>query len=613
LGGTNITLLGFPIKQTDTQFQTDPNLFLQGVGFGAIDNSAIRSTDGRTKDSVITAVHILRKRQSEEHRVFEAIIERELENTVNQIIETRTIPSVTPDDLILHGFFTAAAGPLSNITSQPNAAGKFKFGSNLGDNPGFTQFSIHLTDKFILFMRGNSFLDQGVNNAVPSNSDTSSDYKTVAPITTLKRFDGTIANDDVISIEGTNNRIIVLTQFIVDGQLVFDDNSELIFEFDDRLSDQLTGIDCTTGNPFGIPQNPVVFINSNINLPASSRLVFRGNGTVVFGDNVIITFSNLAAPIQDPLASPNLIILQRPTLLFTDGAMAQLAAGATFTLQGQGKVVVDDGAMFVIDGGQQVTVGTGAANNTTGLPDNIDWIIERNGKVDVTSTNSDQAILFFQLGQYGMSIKQEGQLHIGSNGLVAFGSFVDQNVNPRVAQGYLKKFEAICCGKIIIESACGTPGKLQFTPNILSNPSDPKTEKTTYLNIGSCDLRGRGTVCFVGLPESGNFCGTFQPDTFAANACIKTTCRNACQIPMNIVSCFINKNPSLCFASVFDTTVNGNAVQEVLFRNGTISKPLLPGDIITGEDPLTGNVFGINNGRLFVLHPGCINGGEIRE
>ena len=82
--------------------------------------------------------------------------------------------------------------------------------SDEGRTAGITNANINEATQARIFMQGNAFITQA------NDDGTNNTFKEVVPRTELK-------SDDFISVEGTNNRIIVLTKFMVNGDLHFDD------------------------------------------------------------------------------------------------------------------------------------------------------------------------------------------------------------------------------------------------------------------------------------------------------------------------------------------------------------------------------------------------------
>ncbi len=213
---------------------------------------------------------------------------------------------------------------------------------------------------------------------------------------------------DTIRVFGINNSILVSDTLTIDGNLILQPFSELIFEFDD----------------FG--EDPTIIFNTDFNLTLSpnTRLVFSGNGTVVFRDNFSLS---LEGPSDN----------QKPKLVFTNSAFLTIAApesgvvSSKMNITGQGIIIIDDGAEIRIDSARQLIIG---GRGITGVPldiDDIDIVIDRYGIIKAAEANAKITIhnmlgtLSFEQGA-GLAIADGATIEINSlNGVSSPGVISD--------------------------------------------------------------------------------------------------------------------------------------------------------------------------------------------
>ncbi|QQR49406.1 hypothetical protein IPF37_00980 [bacterium] len=592
IGGNNIRVLTFPIKQLDPDLILDSSINLQSNVSNALDFSMVRSLPARP---IITALQRIRETQKEQ-----AIIEKNKYDAMQQALakeeaqkpkkpnhagrikkkkDQRDIESSQEDNYdykkMLHAYELRVIPPdllpAFQMPDCPNIFGCLQLASAGGSiivNTGgkITNFGVG-TDQLYLFMRGNATLDQG--NAFAPAADS------------IAAQDTTIKEEDTLFVDGTNNKIIVLKNFTINGALRFDQNAELTFCFDDRLG------------------QPTVYLNSDITLPAGTRLTFRGNGTVVFGDGLRITLESTPPQFQfiDNCTPPEEISdeMNRSSLLFTDLCDATIVDGGIVSMVGHGDIRVDGGAAFRINSDQHLIIGDS-------IDDDITLTIG-NGRLNVESIPFSlkgpisQARLSCQKAALDITVGQNGFIHVGQNGVFEMNA-----LNGSVQAGQLRLFTIGRGGTVEVEST----GEIIFGKNRAVGTYRQPLLSTFDFSGGF--FHGDGFITFAQTELSGRL----QEDAVLENyftinddpltGTITTS-------PFNIVKILINKVPTLTQAVVFDAQ---NGHQKVRFPNGNFFE-LFDTDVITSEDAAVGTIMGTNQGNLVVIYQGAVGGMPIRQ
>ena len=388
------------------------------------------------------------------------------------------------------------------------------------DNGVITNFRIHETQKLNLCLIKNTTLTQ-MNGPV------------------------TLKTDDSLRICGHNNLIIIKDKFTIAGQLIFEENSELIFEFDDASN------------------NPEIYFTSDqfnfLELPATTHLTFRGNGNIWLNDGFKIKFLGKSPTLQ-------------PTLTLNNAATLQLLnTGKTF-IGGKGKIVIDNRSQFYVWAGQHLIIGDKNDDEISILIDRAS-IFSVNGLKTVTGLASNApAKVSFKNATYNINLKQKGILYIGKNGVMEFNS-VDNIPHP----GWLETLLIDQYGYFFID----TDGTVILNKNSL----DVFGEKLTNITPPNGTLSGNGILQYANT----KFAGQIQKNA-TMSAMVNT---------VTFVKNNINIVPTLPSATLFIDKSN----RKKLKTKCNIIVDLKDDDVIKNEDGISGMVYGSNKGKLFIIHP----------
>ncbi|MBU1007703.1 hypothetical protein KKA53_01315 [Candidatus Dependentiae bacterium] len=194
---------------------------------------------------------------------------------------------------------------------------------------------------------------------------------------TLKQGGRSVAikHGDEIRAQGRGNKIVVSNTFMINGKLLFADNSELTFEFD---SDCYSRRSCPEVR-FACDYEQVLAISKG------SRLTFRGKGNVVFQDGYVLCFDGAVCSLQD-------------------SAELSFAPNAILSVTGSGKIFVDNKARLCVGSGQQLTLGLNAL-------DSIELLVDRQGEVVVGGE------VMLQGGAHEVDVMRYGKIVVKNDGL----------------------------------------------------------------------------------------------------------------------------------------------------------------------------------------------------
>jgi len=364
-----------------------------------------------------------------------------------------------------------------------------------------------------------------------------------------------IKSDDSIFVVGKNNKIIVTSQMLIEGELLFDESSELIFEFDDKVEN-----------------SEVIFAdNYNLNLKPRSRLEFRGNGSVKFANGGTINFQG--TNVSDP----------KPVLIFSDSSVLSLMPNSLVNIYGIGKILVDNGGEIRIGGGQHLVIGAQES-------DNIDIKVDRNSVIRVDSKRdvSLYAIISMQKSNYTLDFEQGAMLTIGKN-----GTFEINALNGNSVPGILSEFKFDINGILNIEVG----GNLIIGRNRLIPPTYEES-KINWDNLDGViqyNKEGNGTVKLAGT----DFVGQLQNNKF----------ENSLLTASELVSLLVKYlnftgSENLKVSTLF---IDIDGQQKIRTKDGVIVA-LLEDDEIREDSEVYGYVYGINKGRPFIIYPNGVRG-----
>jgi hypothetical protein len=370
--------------------------------------------------------------------------------------------------------------------------------------------------------------------------------------------------------------MVVNSDFNVLGELVIDEEAELIFEL-------ANGAVLTFGHFFEglIPRWDVGTPRGYIlNLPKSSTLRFRGNGTVRFSDGSQIVFNGSSFNETVSIENPRNYDDDRPELVISDFALLSVSDHHRLTIKGRGIVnITTNGSLSVGDG-----------LLTLGVTDNdfFDFNISRAGSLRASvprrlrsESYTMEARCIFNNGFFNLNFSDSAALLIGDRGVVELGLNYNQST-----RGFINKFKFE--SQAILDISEG--GALVFGDNYYAPAGSDNLILPMQWDNRAGEVSGGGLVRAVDGSVSGGrtlFQAILQKAFFATNE----------SSGYDIVRSLSRLTPVLIRAVDYVLT-DGNYYLE--FPGGT-RVIMNNGDIIKSEDPVTGvvsGIFGVNNFRI---------------
>ena len=371
----------------------------------------------------------------------------------------------------------------------------------------------------------------------------------------LKNEEVTLKAGDIINIIGKNNVIEVSNVFNINGDLLFDTDSQLTIKL--------------------ITDDAKVFVNNGIIIDLESNTEFKvtGDGLVSFGDGATL---NLKGDVSYPTLYPSFILDNFATLV--------PASGATCIIKGIGKVTVQDGGTIDVRGyGENRYLKVGID-----ITDDIDFYVKGKGMIRLeggenpyrtvgysyTPSVGYYGNLSFGKGKFSLTLKQGGIVYIGDGGWLEFGSVLSEPTSS----GHLKKLDFGPDGNFYLN----TGGILSFSDNDFISSAQLTS---IWISDDSKILGdGGGLVEYIGRsPKNGfnyqGFVGTLQTKNFIFK-------NISGLIPKDIAKKLLNKNTDLLSAIIY---TNNSGTNKIRLKNG-VRIDFVDGDVITREDSF-GNVF----------------------
>jgi hypothetical protein len=265
----------------------------------------------------------------------------------------------------------------------------------------------------------------------------------------------TLKQGDNINVVGIGNKIIVNDIFILNGDLLFEQNADLTFVFEN---------------------NGQLLIGAGFGLESGTNLVFSGEGTIVLADEVTITLKQGA----------NNNAAKNSTIQFADGALCLLDQDAFAYIDGVGSVQCYNMGGFLINKNAMLGIGKS-------LTDKIKVEVDQ-GQIVVGGTSSpdDFALLSFAYGTYAIDVRLGGVIAILENGEIACNMRQDERVD-----GIFKSF-SLQFGSFFYLY----PGsRFTLADNTLAkstNNSKNKQPEPVSINTMSGYFRGTGLIRYFG-------------------------------------------------------------------------------------------------------------------
>lgn len=373
---------------------------------------------------------------------------------------------------------------------------------------------------------------------------------------------------DKIYVSGINNVIEITGSLEIQGQIIMDDESELIFKFDEAVdSPKAVSFSNLAGQ-------------SLIELPKSASIVFEGNGLVFFGQSTNINFQGTSLEDSLDLGS-GFFKDDRPSLIFK--RFAQLVidqVDTTITFKGNGKLQFYDGAQLTLDKGK-VVIGEAEDNF-------FDLVFDKNSLMlvgapgDTASTDVNfMPRISMARGLFNMRFDRKSRLEIRSNSVLEIG--VENSI-----------FTAGQLNSVVFTRDSGLSilggGFLSLGQESL----DELVNDGARFNWDNSDgsVSGSGAVNLVlGQSSQAFLSAVIQTHTFAADFVS----------PYEVFKGLAKVTGSLNRASDFIDP--GTGLTKLITPNNVIVT-LSAGDTLTIESPNTGNVYGTSaGGQRFVILP----------
>jgi hypothetical protein len=419
ISGKNVEINSFPIKQTSTDLILDSGLTLRSADLpNAIDTSFARSLRAAHRVSpVITALDIKRIKQvMGMDKVFEEKAKAEKQREKEHFLAH--VKPVKPREKKAKKKQVAEALDPDLIEDRNVAAVKVKNQTRtfvVPTDPTF--FNLTLNNRGTKLSDANGNIKVSGTSAQEAAQVTDFDISESAPLNlyllgnaTLFQgeCDTTLKTGDTIFVDGLNNRIRISRKFTIMGQIIFNDNAQLIIEFDDKADNPEVAL-CSQDNQL-------------LELEPSAQFEFSGNGNLWMQDGYVIMFNGTS--VDD---KPMFELTNSAHLKFS-GAGDPYALGSSLNFfTGIGTIFVDHGGMFMVEGQQQVVVGTSVQAVGQAVTNNIDLIFDRNGILSIDAIAQDdetkQALMSLQNSQYQLNFQQGAELRIGKYGTLEVSMF----------------------------------------------------------------------------------------------------------------------------------------------------------------------------------------------
>lgn len=627
-----LEILDNPIKQSSTEFKLEAiELFGQ-----KIDPSFIRSPLNRAfyGNVPVTALHLAREREREMLQESEQAIldqlnaenlrplgkkkqnnrrrKRELDELIGQALkgdssDLQDQALKLPDDheTADHVDIRKPAGkqqkqtPRNTTVTCPNIPASFDqtyenatfdastnvVGNVRLRNGGITNFTLGTAPANIT-LEGNSFVNQGTQ-------------------------DVTFGPNHFINIRGKDNRLKVTHNMVVSDGFCFEKNSELTIEFEN------------SGDQAVVPALHLPK-DANMGLPEGCELRFEGAGEVIFADGAGFSFGGTVQAEIIPVGKPDCsilkgddgamltrvfqdqTILQRPRLIFDNGALLTLEHGATAQIGGIGFIGFFNASKLVLNKPSLLAIGNDVKQ------DDIKFCVNGCSEVRIDDESGviggGPARLGFHGGTESLVFEDCGRLFIGKKGVLEINAqgpaIPAPNPQSVLKRGNLQIF-SLGNGGSFFNDGVFRLGLNAVDPNLL-NPTTSivGTGHSFTWRAVNGQIAGSGLVEFVGRPASQTG-GTYRGFTGRLNVRMvedvfsydkQLTSEELCEL-------LVQQSPTLKDSTLF---LDASGTTKILRTVLGISVPLKDGDVILGE---SGQVpFVIVSGRdasgkSFVIKP----------
>lgn len=284
--------------------------------------------------------------------------------------------------------------------------------------------------------------------------------------------------DTISYLRNSDNNFLISDEFLFDISLLPNSGAAAVFQFEARRP----------GTTPRVIFDPDFFGNDGrVELPALSRITFRGDGIVQIKDGVVFDFAS-------------------SQLIFEDGALLQADPGATVVFGGQaqksrdrivressvmadygfGQLIIRKGAQVLLDNPTHVIFGE------TPLSD-LSLQVDCGGMFVV---NNKDAVVSFHLGTFDITFSNHSILDI-VDGTVELNMLAGQS-----SPGVIKKLSFTHGAMLEIHRTNNAHGILSLAPN--SNIAENRLPSiATEFDTTTGTIKGDGTIQFKNFDASG--------------------------------------------------------------------------------------------------------------
>lgn len=376
-----------------------------------------------------------------------------------------------------------------------------------------------------------------------------------------------LKNGDQIFVSGTSNKIVVTGYLDIKGTINLDEESELIFEFDNSID---------TEKAIRFSQEDGFF---NLSMPKSSSLVFQGAGSVLFSDNSTIEFQGDAPEDLESVAT-GIFKDNRPSLIFKRDALLGIDEGKKLTLSGKGKLLLqEDGEIRILNG--KLIVGTD-------VEDIFDLTVDTRSGVKIGSVGqavytpiTRPARMSLSKGTFNIRFDRRSELAIRNGGIFEVGL-----LDAVYTQGATDSIKFDKDAKINLTN----DGMLALSQLDITE-SENLAAQSLWNNTNGL-VEGDGIIAlFTNVSTDPVLQAQIQAKTFESTLIS----------PFEVVKGLARITSDLIFASNYVDKTDG--LTKVITPNDRIVT-LDDGDEIRREGPITGNVYGTSaGGQRFAIYP----------
>lgn len=383
--------------------------------------------------------------------------------------------------------------------------------------------------------------------------------------TVVDELTDTFKSTDKIYVLGTTNTFKVTGNLEFKGQIILDEEAELIFEFDDSID---------TPKSIKFTSDSGAFISS---LPPTSSIVFQGNGLVFFEDASVVTFAG--SNVEDlPVAADGSLKDDRPSMIFRNYAQLLIEDEVNVKFKGNGKLLFENGGQLNAIKGRLII----GQNANDFFEFNFDKQSSMTlGLDDAPEATATPGQVSLSQGLFNMAFDRGSELNIKNNSLFEIGL-----ENGVYTNAFLSNVKFDRGAKLSVN---GT-GTISFGQSDIS-------ESANAAAIFNWDSRnsvvsGTGNIAFYTQGSTTPIAtGRIQPRAFISTL----------QSPLEVYKSLVRVSTGLIKASDAIDVITGTYK---LITANNVFVNLLSTDTIRFEGAETKNVYGTSaEGQRFVIFP----------